>query len=246
MSEPSDDAHAAITESRTTTRSSARFGRARRKSPPARPGCGPARISSRRWTCCSSTRPASSRSRTCSPSRRPRRASSCSATPSSSSSPAGQPPRRHRRLGARAPPRRAQDHPPRAGPLPRRDLAAASEDLRLHLGALLRGPAAARGPTRRQGSTADAVAGAGLWFVPVPHEGNQNASPEEVERIAALVAGSHGGRRHWTDQRNDGARSADRHPDHRALQRPGRGAGRACPGRASAPSTSSRARRRRS
>jgi superfamily I DNA and/or RNA helicase len=29
---------------------------------------------------------------------------------------------------------------------------------------------------------------AGLWFVPVDHTGNQNASPEEVERIAALVA----------------------------------------------------------
>src|SRR5262249_25078078 len=28
---------------------------------------------------------------------------------------------------------------------------------------------------------------AGLWFVPVNHEGNQNASPEEVERIAAIV-----------------------------------------------------------
>jgi len=28
---------------------------------------------------------------------------------------------------------------------------------------------------------------AGLWFVQVNHEGNQNASPEEVERIAAIV-----------------------------------------------------------
>jgi predicted RecB family nuclease len=27
----------------------------------------------------------------------------------------------------------------------------------------------------------------GLWFVPVHHDGNQNASPEEVERIAAVV-----------------------------------------------------------
>ncbi len=27
----------------------------------------------------------------------------------------------------------------------------------------------------------------GLWFVPVSHEGNQNASPEEVERIAGIV-----------------------------------------------------------
>jgi predicted RecB family nuclease len=29
---------------------------------------------------------------------------------------------------------------------------------------------------------------AGLWFVPVEHTGNRNSSPEEVERIAALVA----------------------------------------------------------
>jgi uncharacterized protein len=28
---------------------------------------------------------------------------------------------------------------------------------------------------------------AGLWFVPARHEGNQNASPEEVERIAGIV-----------------------------------------------------------
>ncbi len=30
---------------------------------------------------------------------------------------------------------------------------------------------------------------AGLWFAPVNHEGNQNASPEEVERVAGLVEG---------------------------------------------------------
>lgn len=29
--------------------------------------------------------------------------------------------------------------------------------------------------------------GAGLWFVPVEHEGNQNSSPEEVEAIARIV-----------------------------------------------------------
>ncbi|MCI0718307.1 MAG: TM0106 family RecB-like putative nuclease [Acidobacteria bacterium] len=30
---------------------------------------------------------------------------------------------------------------------------------------------------------------AGLWFAPVRHEGNQNASPEEVEKVAGLVEG---------------------------------------------------------
>jgi superfamily I DNA and/or RNA helicase len=28
-----------------------------------------------------------------------------------------------------------------------------------------------------------------LWFIPVNHDGNQNASPEEVERVAAIVEG---------------------------------------------------------
>ncbi|HEX5080237.1 MAG TPA: TM0106 family RecB-like putative nuclease [Geminicoccaceae bacterium] len=46
-------------------------------------------------------------------------------------------------------------------------------------------------------------AGAGLWFVPVPHEGNQSSSPEEVERVAELVAGLTAGGVHWTDERND-------------------------------------------
>jgi predicted RecB family nuclease len=31
------------------------------------------------------------------------------------------------------------------------------------------------------------IAGAGLWFLPVAHEGNQSSSPEEVEAVAALV-----------------------------------------------------------
>jgi uncharacterized protein len=28
---------------------------------------------------------------------------------------------------------------------------------------------------------------AGLWFIPVHHDGNQNASPEEVERVAGII-----------------------------------------------------------
>lgn len=30
---------------------------------------------------------------------------------------------------------------------------------------------------------------AGLWFIPINHQGNQNASPEEVERVAGVVEG---------------------------------------------------------
>ena len=43
-------------------------------------------------------------------------------------------------------------------------------------------------------------AGAGLWFVPVPHEGNQNSSSEEVERVVELVSGLTGGGVHWTER----------------------------------------------
>jgi uncharacterized protein len=31
---------------------------------------------------------------------------------------------------------------------------------------------------------------AGLWFVPVRHDGNQNSAPEEVERVASLIEAS--------------------------------------------------------
>jgi hypothetical protein len=47
------------------------------------------------------------------------------------------------------------------------------------------------------------LAGAGLWFMPVPHEGNQTSSPEEVERIVGLVAELTAGGVHWTDHKND-------------------------------------------
>ena len=46
-------------------------------------------------------------------------------------------------------------------------------------------------------------AGAGLWFVPVEHDGNQSSSPEEVERIASLVDGLTSAGVHWTDDRGD-------------------------------------------
>jgi predicted RecB family nuclease len=33
------------------------------------------------------------------------------------------------------------------------------------------------------------LTGAGLWFVPVAHQGNRNSSPEEIEAVASLVEG---------------------------------------------------------
>ena len=46
-------------------------------------------------------------------------------------------------------------------------------------------------------------AGAGLWFVPVGHDGNQSSSPEEVERVATLVARLIADGVHWTDRENE-------------------------------------------
>ncbi len=34
---------------------------------------------------------------------------------------------------------------------------------------------------------AESWTGAGLWFAPVEHEGNQSSSPEEVERVVRIV-----------------------------------------------------------
>ena len=42
---------------------------------------------------------------------------------------------------------------------------------------------------------------AGLWFVPVIHEGNQNASPEEVERVAAIAEALTRPTIHWVDDK---------------------------------------------
>jgi superfamily I DNA and/or RNA helicase len=49
--------------------------------------------------------------------------------------------------------------------------------------------------------------GAGLWFVPIAHEGNQSYSAEEVECVSAIVE----------SLTHDGARWTDRHGDQRPL-----------------------------
>jgi superfamily I DNA and/or RNA helicase len=46
-------------------------------------------------------------------------------------------------------------------------------------------------------------AGAGLWFVPVDHEGNQNSSREEVERVRELVGLLARGDVRWRDKDGD-------------------------------------------
>ena len=46
------------------------------------------------------------------------------------------------------------------------------------------------------------LGGSGLWFVPVPHEGNRNASAEEVDCIAGLVASLVQTGVNWVDDKN--------------------------------------------
>ena len=47
-----------------------------------------------------------------------------------------------------------------------------------------------------------AFAGAGLWFVPVEHEGNPNASTEEADIVASLVANLLDGSVRWRDEKS--------------------------------------------
>jgi uncharacterized protein len=56
-----------------------------------------------------------------------------------------------------------------------------------------------RGLENQQISRHATFAGAGLWFVPVAHEGNQNMAPEEVEAVARIVGGLLSGEVLWTD-----------------------------------------------
>jgi uncharacterized protein len=47
------------------------------------------------------------------------------------------------------------------------------------------------------------IEGAGLWFLPVEHTGNQSSSPEEVEAVAALVDRLAAGDVRWRDARGE-------------------------------------------
>jgi uncharacterized protein len=52
-------------------------------------------------------------------------------------------------------------------------------------------------------SAGDPLGGTGLRFAPVEHSGNQNESPEEVERVAALVDGLLRTGATWTDKKGE-------------------------------------------
>lgn len=47
------------------------------------------------------------------------------------------------------------------------------------------------------------ISGAGLRFIPVPHEGNQSSSPEEADQISALVAEILGSATTWINRDNE-------------------------------------------
>jgi uncharacterized protein len=47
------------------------------------------------------------------------------------------------------------------------------------------------------------IAGAGLWFLPVGHDGNQSSSPEEVEAVGALVERLTAGDVRWRNKKGE-------------------------------------------
>jgi predicted RecB family nuclease len=57
----------------------------------------------------------------------------------------------------------------------------------------------ARAGLERQSIEGPVLAGSGLWFVPVDHQGNQSAAAEEVDVVAGLVSALIRGESTWTD-----------------------------------------------
>jgi uncharacterized protein len=56
-----------------------------------------------------------------------------------------------------------------------------------------------RAGLERQALVGGPFPGAGLWYVPVEHAGNQSSSPEEAERVGEIVEGLLGGGVEWID-----------------------------------------------
>ena len=64
--------------------------------------------------------------------------------------------------------------------------------------------------------------GAGLWFVPVEHDGNTNSSDEEVKAVEAIVDTLLKKGSRWTNQKGETKQvTPDEHPRRRPLQRAG-------------------------
>ena len=185
-------------------------------------GCSPRPSTASASTCSSSTRPASSRSRT--PSRSGRRASSVvllgdpqqlpQVTQADHPGGSGASVLEHLLDGA-------STIPPDRGVLLDRELADAPRRLRVRLRAQLRRPAAlARGLRERVASTRRPARSAapGCASLAVEHEGRSQASPEEAEAIAAACRDLLAGATVTDDEGRDAAARRRRHPRRRALQ----------------------------
>lgn len=61
----------------------------------------------------------------------------------------------------------------------------------------------AREHNARQSITSDPINGAGLWYLPVEHEGNVNSSTEEADAIEQLVSRILSGSPTWTNRLNE-------------------------------------------
>jgi uncharacterized protein len=67
------------------------------------------------------------------------------------------------------------------------------------------GPALTAGAGATAGASTGAASGAGLWFLPVAHDGNQSSSREEVAAVAALVERLTQGDVSWRNQKGEEA-----------------------------------------
>ena len=82
----------------------------------------------------------------------------------------------------------AQDAAPGPRPVPGRDLAAPSgASAPSRPSAFYENRLRSRPGLERQALEGPLLSGAGLWHVPVEHDGNQSASPEEVEVVGRLI-----------------------------------------------------------
>ena len=61
------------------------------------------------------------------------------------------------------------------------------------------------GLERQEILSRSAFSGSGLRFIPVPHEGNQNRSDEEVSVIAEIVRTLSDGKHRWVSRSNPAA-----------------------------------------
>ena len=154
--------------------------------------------------CSSWTRRVRCLSQTCWQCHKPRPALSCLAIRSNSTSRKGHSAAGCRGLGAWSPVEWACDNRRRPRCLPDRNTPPAPGCLRFHVGAFLRGAAYV---TPRERETAAqrrrSAGGTGLRFAPVEHSGNQNESPEEVERVAASVDGLLRSGATWTNKKGE-------------------------------------------